>query len=147
MSTRILTLFVAALAATIVLAQGGFDREATAKPWGQAAAKQAKKAAKAAAASATEEEAERRSAGGEDGVPKEATLTIDGEPGTEFSGSCAVGDEKDDLGGEVPQRISYRFVGEELECKIRQRSAGALKVVLDSGDDRSEQRMNSRGAS
>ena len=141
---EILTLSVAILVAALVVAQGGFDREAKAKPWGQWAAKQANKAAKAAASAAEKAEGA-ESAEGEDGAPKEVTLTVGGEPGTEFSGNCAVGGEKDDLGGRVPQKVSYRFLGGELECEVRQRSAGALGVVLESGNDRSEQRISSRG--
>ncbi len=87
----------------------------------------------------------RRARAQEEAGPKEATLRIDGEPGTEFSGSCAVGGEKDDLSGRVPQQISYRFWGEEIECEVHQQSEGALEVVLESGDDRSEQRISSRG--
>jgi hypothetical protein len=86
-----------------------------------------------------------RRSGAQEAGPKEATLTLNGEPGTEFSGSCAVGGAKDELGGRVPQQISYRFVGEKLECEVHQRSAGALEVVLESGDDRSEQRISSQG--
>ena len=146
---KILTLsvaiVVAILAAALVVAQGGFDREAKAKPWGQGAAKQANKAAKAAASAAAEDGGGAESAESEDGAPTEATLTVGGEPGTEFSGNCAVGGEKDDLGGRVPQQVSYRFLGGELECEVRQRSAGALEVVLESGNDRSEQRVYSRG--
>ena len=143
MSTKeILTLSIAILVAALVVAQGSFDREAKAKPWGQGAAKQANKAAKAAAA---EDGGGPKSAEGEDGAPTEATLTIGGEPGTEFSGNCAVGGEKDELGGRVPQQVSYRFSGGELECEVLQRSAGALEVELESGNDRSEQRINSRG--
>jgi acetyl esterase/lipase len=81
----------------------------------------------------------------QEGGPKEAALKIAGEPGTEFSGRCAVGDEKDELGGRVPQQISYRFLGEELECEVRQRSVGALEVVSESDGDRSTQRISSQG--
>ena len=105
---EILTLSIALLVAVLVAAQGGFDREAKAKPWGQGAAKQAIKAAKAAAA---EEGGGPKSAQGEDGAPTEATLTVGGEPGREFSGDCAVGGEKDELGGRVPQQDSYKFSG------------------------------------
>lgn len=86
----------------------------------------------------------RRASAQEEGS-KEAMLKIEGEPGTEFSGSCAVGGAKDDLGGRLPQQISYRFVGEKLECEVRQQSEGVLQVVLESGDDRSEQRISSQG--
>ena len=56
-----------------------------------------------------------------------------------------MGSEKDELGGRVPQQISYRFAGEKIECEVRQRSAGALGVVLESANDRSEQRTSSEG--
>ena len=79
------------------------------------------------------------------GGTKQATLKIEGEPGTEYSGRCVVGGEKDDLGGRVPQQISYTFMGEKIECEVRQQSTGALKVVLQSANDRSEQRINSEG--
>lgn len=86
----------------------------------------------------------RRASAQEEG-PKEAMLKIEGEPRTEFSGICAVGGAKDDLGGRVPQQISYRFVGEKLECEVHQQSEGVLEVVLESGDDRSEQQISSPG--
>ena len=81
----------------------------------------------------------------EAGGPKQATLKIEGEPGTEYSGRCVVGGEKDDLGGRVPQQISYAFMGEKIECEVRQQSAGALRVVLETANDRSEQRVSSEG--
>ena len=56
-----------------------------------------------------------------------------------------MGSEKDELGGRVPQQISYRFAGEKIECEVRQQSAGALGVVLESANDRSEQRVSSEG--
>ena len=87
-----------------------------------------------------------RRAPAQEGSPKEVEIKIGGEPGTEFSGRCAVGGEKDELDGRVPQQISYRFVGEKFECEVRQRSAGALEVVFESDNDRSEQRVNSRGS-
>lgn len=131
MNAKILALFFAA--ALIVAAGSGFDREAEADPWWKDVAKEAKQAAKQA-----------ENAEGEDGAPEEVTLAIQGEPGTEFSGSCAVGGEKDELGGRVPQEISYRFAGDKLKCEIDQESAGALKVVMEAGDDRSVQRISSR---
>ena len=87
--------------------------------------------------------AQAQEAGG--GSKKQVTLKIEGEPGTEYSGMCSVGSEKDELGGRVPQQISYTFAGEKIECEVRQQSAGALEVVLESGDDRSEQRISSEG--
>ena len=75
------------------------------------------------------------------------TLEMEGEPGTEFSGSCAVGDQEEEpIAGRVPRAFQYRTDGEELDCRIRNESGGDLEVVLASGNDRSVQSVDARGA-
>jgi hypothetical protein len=87
------------------------------------------------------------SPGGEGSVG-EVTLEIRGDPETEFSGTCTVGDEKREMGGRVPERFVYEFDGRKLECEIRKhgKDASALKIVLTAGDDTHVQQIESREA-
>jgi hypothetical protein len=48
-------------------------------------------------------------------------------------------------GGSRSRSPTGSWAREELECEVHQRSEGALGVVLESGDDRSEQRISSQG--
>ncbi len=73
-------------------------------------------------------------------------LTVEGDPGTTFSGTCAVGDEKEDVSGEVPQSFTYELDGRKLHCEIRNEGPGSLEVALSSGNDRSIHRTNAPGA-
>lgn len=57
----------------------------------------------------------------------QARLEIKGSPGTEFSGSCAIGDgEPEQIGGEVPKSFAYDLGGRPLDCEIS--SDGDLRV-------------------
>jgi hypothetical protein len=87
------------------------------------------------------------SPGGEGNV-REVTLEIGGDPETEFSGTCTVGDEKRHIGGRVPERFVYELDGRKLECEIRKhgKDASGLKVVLTAGDDTHVQQIESREA-
>jgi hypothetical protein len=73
------------------------------------------------------------------------TLSIEGDPGTEFSGTCSVGDEDNELSGEVPESFDYDLEGQQLECEIRQESAGNLNALLIGPGDRLEQQANTPG--
>ena len=73
------------------------------------------------------------------------TLSIEGDPGTEFSGKCSVGDEDNELSGEVPESFDYDLEGQQLECEIQQESAGNLNVLLTGPGDRIEQQANTPG--
>ena len=44
----------------------------------------------------------------------EVSLQIDGDPGTEFSGVCRIGDEENELAGQVPESFSYDLEGQQL---------------------------------
>ena len=57
--------------------------------------------------------------------PQEVTLELLGTRGTEFSGTCAVGDEGHALGGRVPERFTYELNGRDLDCQICKQGAGA----------------------
>ena len=72
----------------------------------------------------------------------EATLNLEGEPGTEFSGSCSVGDEEpEEISGQVPQSFTFNLEGKPLDCKIS--SEGDIQVELTVGENvRSVQRFN-----
>src|SRR5215208_4940796 len=62
---------------------------------------------------------------------QEATLEINGDVGTEFYGSCTVGDEEMEVSGQVPESFSYELDGERLECEISKESAqGDLEVAF-----------------
>ena len=72
----------------------------------------------------------------------EATLKLEGEPGTEFSGSCTVGDEEpEEISGQVPQSFTFNLEGKPLDCKIS--SEGDIQVELTVGENvRSVQRFS-----
>ena len=80
-------------------------------------------------------------AGGNGGGGQQARLEITGNPGTEFSGTCAVGDgEPQEIGGRVPQSYTYDLGGEPLDCEIA--SEGDMQVNLTAGNSRSVQRIS-----
>lgn len=85
---------------------------------------------------------ERTSGGGSD---REVMLSIEGNPGTGFSGTCNVGDEENELSGQVPESFGYDLEGQQLECEIRQEDAGSLEILLTGPGDRIEQRINNPG--
>jgi hypothetical protein len=63
-----------------------------------------------------------------------ARLEIKGSPGTEFTGSCAVGDgEPAKIGGEAPRSFSYDLEGRKLECEVS--SDDTLQVELAVGEN------------
>jgi hypothetical protein len=86
---------------------------------------------------------EERTDGGDSG--REVTLSIEGDPGTGFSGTCSVGNEENELSGQVPESFGYDLEGQQLECEIRQEGAGSLKILLTGPGDRIEQRINNPG--
>ncbi len=69
------------------------------------------------------------------------TLEIEGRPGAEFSGTCAIGDaEPEEFGGRVPESFTYDLQGRPLECEIA--SADDVEVTLAQGNNRSVQRIS-----
>ena len=65
----------------------------------------------------------------EDGEEDQARLEIKGDSGTEFSGSCAIGDEEpEEISGQVPQSFTFNLEGKPLDCKIS--SEGDVQVEL-----------------
>jgi hypothetical protein len=64
----------------------------------------------------------------------QARLEIKGSPGTEFTGSCTVGDGKPaKIGGEAPRSFSYDLEGRALECEVS--SDDSLRVELAVGEN------------
>jgi Putative auto-transporter adhesin, head GIN domain len=60
---------------------------------------------------------------------RKAKLALQGGSGTEFSGSCTVGDqEPEEIGGQLPTSYTYRLRGEPLDCEIT--SDGDVQVEL-----------------
>jgi hypothetical protein len=75
-------------------------------------------------------------------------LRLEGDPGTTFSGICAVGGEESVLSGRIPKRYAFDPRGQRLSCRIEKqdRRGGALKVILTAGDTtRSVQQTNKSG--
>ena len=63
-----------------------------------------------------------------------ATLGLRGEPGTEYSGSCAVGDEEpEEISGQVPESFTYTLKRKALDCEIN--SDGDMRVELSIGNN------------
>ena len=59
----------------------------------------------------------------------QAQLELKGDSGTEFSGSCAVGDEEpEEISGQVPESFTFNLEGKPLDCKIS--SEGDVQVEL-----------------
>jgi hypothetical protein len=79
------------------------------------------------------------------GSGREITLSIEGDPGTEFSGTCTVGEEANEFSGQVPESFGYDLEGQQLECEIRQEDAGSLEILLTGPGDRIEQQINNPG--
>jgi hypothetical protein len=81
----------------------------------------------------------------------EVTLKIEGSPGTEFSGTCVVGDkEEKKVSGRVPKHFIYEPDGQRLECQIRKQSSnsGQMKVEFSSkGQTNSVQQTSTQGGS
>ena len=72
---------------------------------------------------------------------QEATLELQGEPGTEFSGSCTVGDEEpEEISGQIPESFTYELGGGPLECEIS--PEGSTQVHLTVGNVRSVERIS-----
>ena len=80
-----------------------------------------------------------------EGSDREVTLSIEGNPGTGFSGTCNVGDEENELSGQVPESFGYDLEGQQLECEIQQEGAGSLEILLTGPGDRIEQRISNPG--
>ena len=75
---------------------------------------------------------------------------IEGSPGTEFSGTCIVGDKEEKISGRVPKRFIYDTHGQRLECQIRKQSSnsGEMKVEFSAGGEtNSVQQSSTQGGS
>ena len=91
----------------------------------------------------SEQSPERRDDGERgEAVMEEVLIKIEGDEGVEFSGTCTVDGEKETLAGQVPREFTFELGGGGLECEISKEGAGALRVVLVSGDDRVVQRVS-----
>jgi hypothetical protein len=76
-----------------------------------------------------------------DSQKHQARLEIKGSPGSEFSGSCTIGDQKsEEIRGEVPKTFTYGLKGRPLDCEIG--SDGNLRVELTVGNAHSVQSIN-----
>ena len=74
---------------------------------------------------------------------EEAMLEIKGDSGTEFSGSCTVGDEENEISGQAPQSFVYELNGRRLDCQIRKDSSGGnLQLIFTAGGTRAVQQIS-----
>ena len=83
---------------------------------------------------------------------EEVTLKIEGSPGTEFSGTCIVGDkEEKKISGRVPKRFIYDTHGQRLECQIRKHSSNSAEMKVEfsagGGETNSVQQSSTQGGS
>jgi len=73
----------------------------------------------------------------------EAVLEMKGDSGTEFSGTCTVGDEETEVSGQVPESFTYELDSQRLDCEISKDSAGGnLQLDFTAGNTRSVQQVN-----
>lgn len=80
----------------------------------------------------TENQATNEGSNSEKERGRKATLELQGESGTEFSGFCTVGNhEPEEISGEVPQTFTYRLKKRSLDCEIS--SDGEMQVDLTVG--------------
>ena len=79
------------------------------------------------------------------GSGREVTLSLEGDPGTGFSGTCNIGDEENEISGQVPESFGYDLEGQQLQCEIRQEDAGSLEILLTGHGDRIQQQINNPG--
>lgn len=72
---------------------------------------------------------------GNESLPGKVVLRVEGNPGTEFSGTCVAGGAEQEVAGRVPGRFVYELDGQELECEVRKvgSAAGELEISLDGG--------------
>ena len=81
-----------------------------------------------------------------EGTPAgEAVLSMRGDEGVEFSGTCSVGGEEEEIEGQVPEEFTFKLDGDELECEIETEGDGMLKMILVSGNDRMIQKVSGGG--
>ena len=72
----------------------------------------------------------------------EAVLRMKGDEGVEFSGTCSVGGETQEIEGQVPEEFTFVLDGDELECEFETQGDGMLKMVLVHGNDRIVQKVS-----
>ena len=97
----------------------------------------------------TTEEAPPEATLGPEPDPPGVLLRLEGDPGTTFSGVCAIGGKESVLSGRIPERYDFDPRGQKLSCRIVKRDPGGgdLKVILIAGDTtRSVQQTNTRGS-
>jgi hypothetical protein len=81
-----------------------------------------------------------------EGSDREVTLSLEGDTGIGFSGTCSVGDQEESFEGEVPESFSYDLGGRQLECEIQKRAGdGTLEVLLTGPGDRIRQQIDNSG--
>lgn len=78
------------------------------------------------------------------GQPRRVALSLDGEPGTAFSGVCFVGGERTDFAAKTPQRYVFGADRPGVECRIVKKGArgSTLRAVLMARGERHAQRTN-----
>jgi len=126
--------------------KGGRDVKAEARAGGVVARAEGGVEARAGDAVAESRAESHTVSSGDGGKVREATLEIEGDPGTGFSGTCTIGDEQREVSGQVPERFVFELDGQKLECEIHKQSTGTMNVVLDAGGSDNVQLTNSQHA-
>lgn len=80
--------------------------------------------------------------GGREEPRMQASLEMAGEPGTAFSGKCVLGDEENDVSGQVPETFTYQLDGRKLDCEVRKEGSGNMKIIFTAGNDRGVYQTN-----
>ncbi|HSK99952.1 MAG TPA: hypothetical protein VK869_06415 [Rubrobacteraceae bacterium] len=80
---------------------------------------------------------------GGSGASESVTVELEGEEGASFSGVCSVGEERSEIGGEVPQSFEFDVDGRKLSCEIHKEDGrnAALEVAVNGNGSRSVQRI------
>ncbi len=79
----------------------------------------------------------------EENLGQRATLVLQGETGTQVSGSCTVGDEAPrQINGQLPQSFTYDLKGKPLKCEISSQDAVQVNFTVGNNVVRSVQRIS-----
>ncbi len=93
-------------------------------------------------------------AGGKEGWEEDAgvrpgrlRLKIGGSPGTQFSGTCAIGEKEQEISGQTPARFVYEPEGREVACEIQNGApdAGPLKFSVTAKGGNQRQKVKVTG--
>lgn len=147
------TVFAAVLVVLVAAGCGGGGQEAQGQPDEQTSSGE-QTSTQPTTGETTEQEDTTQSTEPEEGAnddgreePRmQASLEMAGEPGTAFSGRCVLGDEENDVSGQVPETFTFQLDGGKLDCEVRKEGSGNMKIIFTAGNDRSVYQTNAPGS-